>query len=276
VWKHRNELIDMVKRFRSKEVPVVRNPQTCRFCGAVYYGPYYGPLVWCPKCGRRQDTGKIVKSPQRKLSASEIHELRPKMPFGMNPKRFIDSSKASEGMERSEREREINRWLKEIKTVEPYERVKVLERLYRETKKYPEMVGIFREVVIRGNFLIELDELKKRLEGPFRRGTTRKGVNPLSLYQSFHGNPPAKTRMVNLPVPKKGQKLVKVGRLTHVIYSPEWPSRHSGSHYEHAFGDTGTRMLPDKPILATDEKGEHLFIIPDRAKPRFTNRGIIA
>jgi hypothetical protein len=198
------------------------------------------------------------------------------MPFGMNPKRFIDSSRASEGMERSEREKEINRWLKEIKTVEPYERVKVLERLYRETKKYPEMVGIFREVVIRGNFLIELDELKKRLEGPFRRGTTRKGVNPLSLYQSFHGNPPAKTRMVNLPVPKKGQKLVKIGRLTHVTYNPELPSKRAGSHYEHAFGDTGTKILPDKPILATDEGGKNLYIIPDKAKPRFTNRGIIA
>jgi len=121
-----------------------------------------------------------------------------------------------------------------------------------------------------------LDELKRRLEGPFRRGTTKKGVNPLSLYQSFHGNPPAKTRMVNLPVPKKGQKLVKIGRLTHVTYNPELPSKRAGSHYEHAFGDTGTKILPDKPILATDEGGKNLYIIPDKAKPRFTNRGIIA
>ena len=99
--------------------------------------------------------------------------------------------------------------------------------------------------------------------------------NPIGLYHSFHGNPPANVRKVNLPVPKKGEKLVKIGRLTHVVYRPENPSRLAGRTFEHLFGDTGVRVLPNQPILATDSKGENLFIIPDKARPKFSERGII-
>ena len=99
--------------------------------------------------------------------------------------------------------------------------------------------------------------------------------NPVNLYQSFHGNPPLRVRKVNLPVPKKGEKLIKIGRLTHVVYRPENPSRLAGKHFEHLFGDTGVRLLPHQPILATDKRGKALFIIPDKASPRMTQRGVI-
>jgi len=101
-----------------------------------------------------------------------------------------------------------------------------------------------------------------------------KETNP-NLYQSFHGSPPQNVRKVNLPVPKKGERLVKIGRLTHVLYKPENPSKLTGKHYQHLFGDTGVRVLPHQPILATDKRGKALFIIPDKARPRFSRLGII-
>ena len=99
--------------------------------------------------------------------------------------------------------------------------------------------------------------------------------NP-SLYQAFHGNPPVRERKVDLPVPKKGAKLLKIGRLIAVEYEPEFPSKLKGIHYRHESGDTGRTILKNKPILATDEKGKALYIIPTSKKyPRMTGKGIV-
>ena len=106
-------------------------------------------------------------------------------------------------------------------------------------------------------------------------GQAYKLSNPLSLYQAFHGNPPARARKVKLPIPQKGERLIKIGRLHSVIYEPERPSQHRGKLFEHKLGDTGERMLREKPILATDSQGQNLYIIPDKARPKFTKRGII-
>ncbi len=100
-------------------------------------------------------------------------------------------------------------------------------------------------------------------------------INPRSLYQRFHGNPPRSIRRVNLPIPRNGERLIKIGRLKFVTYEPEQPSRLAGKLYEHEWGDTGRIKLPHNPILATDSKGEHFYIIPDKSGAKFTERGII-
>lgn len=94
-----------------------------------------------------------------------------------------------------------------------------------------------------------------------------------SLYEDFHGVPPARVRKMRLPVPKKGARLIKIGRLLELTYLPEEPSQRVGTAFRHEFGDTGSVVLPDKPILATD--GEHFYIIPDKSKAYFEERGIV-
>ena len=91
-----------------------------------------------------------------------------------------------------------------------------------------------------------------------------------SLYRSFHGANP-KSRKVKVPTP--GGSLLKIGRLTELNYRPEAPSRRAGQEYFHRLGDTGSMILPEKPILATD--GKNLYIIPEESRTRFTERGII-
>ena len=105
-------------------------------------------------------------------------------------------------------------------------------------------------------------------------GRIVEGKNPISLYQSFHGNPPGRIRKVKFAMPRG--RLVKIGRLLSLDYAPENPSRHQGVRYTHRFGDTGEGMLPEKPILCTDSKGRNLFILKDGAQTHFSERGIIA
>ena len=100
--------------------------------------------------------------------------------------------------------------------------------------------------------------------------------NPTSLYRSFHGANPKNVRKVSLKLPKKGEKLVKIGRLVEVVYIPESPSKRKGTAYQHSFGDTGeSMMLPDKPILAVSADGKQLFILNDKSHPKFGGRGIV-
>lgn len=96
-----------------------------------------------------------------------------------------------------------------------------------------------------------------------------------SLYESFHGNPSKGTRKVKVNVPEPGDTLVKIGRLTELRYRPEEPSQHTGTEFYHKMGDTGRMVLRNKPILATGPDGKGLFIIDDKASPKFTDRGII-
>ena len=98
--------------------------------------------------------------------------------------------------------------------------------------------------------------------------------NPSSLYESFHGNPPARVRRVSVNMPKR---LVKIGRLLEVVYRPEAPSRRKGTAYRHEFGDDGRIVLPSNSILATNQSGTELYIIRDKPSkyPHFSSRGVI-
>lgn len=98
---------------------------------------------------------------------------------------------------------------------------------------------------------------------------------PNPLYEDFHGKPPQRVRRANLPVPNPGETLVVLGRLTHVVYQPYGNSQYAGTHFEHKMGDTGYKVLKDKPLLCTDKQGKNLYIVPDKAKPHVTERGII-
>ena len=94
--------------------------------------------------------------------------------------------------------------------------------------------------------------------------------NP-SLYESFHGNPPANIRKVHIKDPKR---LVKIGRLKSLVYEPEAPSKRKGTHYEHAFGDYGYKFKKgQEPILAVSEDGKQLFVV--EGKYIFGERGIV-
>jgi len=108
-----------------------------------------------------------------------------------------------------------------------------------------------------------------------RKHKKYKSKNPINLYQAFHRAQPIRLRKVKVDLPKKGDRLIKIGRLESLTYRPEYPSKLRGAEYEHKMGDTGTMMLKDKPILATREDGTGLFIIPDKSKYKFTKRGIV-
>lgn len=138
-------------------------------------------------------------------------------------------------------------------------------------KKYCKMKGgkYVRKVKKDGTIL----HLCTYATNPNKRGKSRK--NPVTLYQKFHGNLPKNVRKVKIRIPNRGEKLIKIGRLTAIQYRPEHPSRLKGQEYRHILGDMGTRILPDKPLLATGADGKGLFIIDDGAKPMLTTRGII-
>jgi len=95
--------------------------------------------------------------------------------------------------------------------------------------------------------------------------------NPLSLYQSFHGANPKGTRRINFSVPTR---LVKIGRLKSLIYAPESPSKHVGTHFSHKFGDYGYKFVRgQEPVLAVSEDGKQLMIV--NGKYVFGDRGIV-
>lgn len=103
---------------------------------------------------------------------------------------------------------------------------------------------------------------------PSRRNPTGGG-----LFQKFHGANPT-TRQVEFN-PPKGKKLIKIGRIVSVVYEPEPPSKLSGKQFEHKWGDTGDKMLPHRPLFCTDISGKNFFIVNDKARPYFNERGVI-
>ena len=107
------------------------------------------------------------------------------------------------------------------------------------------------------------------------RKLTLEQINPLSLYEQFHGNPPARIRKVQYEEPKG--ILMKIGRLVSLEYEPEPPSTHVGTRFAHEMGDTGTKVLKSNSILASDTKGKNLYILRDKGKkrPYFSERGLI-
>ena len=99
-------------------------------------------------------------------------------------------------------------------------------------------------------------------------------TNPTGLYSAFHGAQP-KVLKVKFTPPKPGEKLTMIGRLKAVEYEPEPPSKRAGTRFRHESGDTGRQVLKDHPILAVDKTGKQLYIINDKARPRFGKRGIV-
>lgn len=240
--------LPIFKKWGDKPVPFKNPlvPLVCKFCGAKFYGPYWGELQVCPKCGRRQVPRK---NPKRPAKSPHLEKLI-----------------------KQEEEEKIAYWTQRILEA-PYitDRERVLYELVKQAQADKNSVEIVRKVVKRLYLLPELEQVQKKIAR--ERGRKR---NPTNLYQSFHGNPPARLRKVNLPIPKKGTRLIKIGRLTAIEYKPEHPSRLAGREFRHTLGDTGYAKLPEKPLLVTDEKGENLYIIKDGAKTKFTHRGIIA
>lgn len=118
-----------------------------------------------------------------------------------------------------------------------------------------------------------LGKATKKHRNPLVIGTAKNG--PEGLYKSFHGNQSKGTRKVRVWIPGAGDRLVKIGRLTELRYTPEEPSEHTGTEFFHKMGDTGRMVLKKKPILATGPDGKGLFVIDDGASTKFTDRGLI-
>ena len=100
--------------------------------------------------------------------------------------------------------------------------------------------------------------------------------NPVSLYEQFHGARPKGARVIEFVNPKG--TLIKIGKLSEIRYCPDKPSKHAGTEFYHKSGDTGEKMLKTNLILATDQKGENLYLIkndPRMKRPYFSDRGII-
>ena len=102
-------------------------------------------------------------------------------------------------------------------------------------------------------------------------------MNPISLYESFHGSPPLRQRKISYEPPPKGKPLVKVGRISQINYIPEFPSKKSGTEFYHLSGDTGEKTLKSNLILATDQDGKNLYLLKDKKSkhPFFSSRGLI-
>lgn len=100
-------------------------------------------------------------------------------------------------------------------------------------------------------------------------------TNPTRLYEKFHGTSPRRLRKVSFRNPKPGEKVVKVGRLVELVYHPEPPSKRSGSQYIHSFGDYGFKFKNVQPVLAVSNDGKQLYIINDKASPKFGEKGIV-
>ena len=94
------------------------------------------------------------------------------------------------------------------------------------------------------------------------------------LFELFHGAEP-RIREIEFTPPKEGSRLIKIGRLWSIIYECEEPSKHAGKLFEHKWGDTGGRMRKHRPLLVCDESGKHFYIVNDKARPHFNERGII-
>ena len=92
------------------------------------------------------------------------------------------------------------------------------------------------------------------------------------LYQAFHGANP-KVRRVRYVPPK--EPLVAIGYITDITYLPYGSSKRKGTAYQHLWGDTGSKVLREKPILAVSQDGRNFYILRNRSSARFSERGII-
>ena len=159
--------------------------------------------------------------------------------------------------------------------------------LYRPVNKYGEDFGYYKgDTLVDRQHLIAKSLIIKEepayLHKYYGELEVWKGKNPLmrrfnprqALYESFHGNPPERQRTVKVPIPKG--PMIAIGLAERIEYVPYGSSQHTKTRFYHDFGETGNGKLKVRPILATDTKGENLFLIPQSAKyPHFSDRGII-
>lgn len=99
--------------------------------------------------------------------------------------------------------------------------------------------------------------------------------NPVSnrMYQGFHGNPPGRARKVSIPTPEG--PCVAIGKAVRIEYEPYGNSQHKGTRFFHDFGDTGEKMIKERPILVSDRNGNIFFIPESKKYPHFSDRGIL-
>ncbi len=95
----------------------------------------------------------------------------------------------------------------------------------------------------------------------------------LQMYEKFHGTQPRRRRIVHEP--ELPRSLAVIGRIIEIVYEPPSYSGKGGHEYSHAWGDTGSMMLPDKPLLAVSPDGKSLYIIRDKSKFYVDERGIV-
>lgn len=94
-----------------------------------------------------------------------------------------------------------------------------------------------------------------------------------AMYERFHESKPRRKRRVSVASPPGNG--VALGKVVSIVYQPPGYSG-KGSHlYEHKFGDTGDRMLRQKPILVVSPDGKQLFIIKDDSRFVVNERGIV-
>lgn len=103
----------------------------------------------------------------------------------------------------------------------------------------------------------------------------RNVMSKSNLYKKFHGVDPVNRRKVSYQPPKPGEELLIIGKVTQINYQPEANSQYHNTEFYHKSGDTGSRMLKNKPVLACSKDGKRIYLIPDKSKARFTERGII-
>ena len=198
-------------------------------------------------------------------------------------------------------EGQVRGWVAKLRSAGDYhERLLTMVALLQWAKKELDGPEIVRQIVRRGNFYLELEDAATRLTRIEAREPARRVITPSreslvekelerlnklgrirhnptvpKLFQEFHGNPPARVRKVSVKTLKDGDKLVKWGRIIEITYEPEPPSKYAGEKYYHKFGDYGLKFGKDKPILATDEAGDNLYIIKDKSRFKLGSRGIV-
>ena len=97
------------------------------------------------------------------------------------------------------------------------------------------------------------------------------------LYEQFHGVPSVRNVPVYYDPPKKGEKLIKIGRLVQIDYVPE-RGQHQGTQFYHKSGDLGHKKIKSNAILCTNQAGTQLYLVREDKNvkfPVFSERGIL-
>ena len=141
----RHQVKSVVSPNPSPSTNVTRNPVQCRFCGTKFYGPYYGPLMVCPKCKRDQKTGE-KKGANPKKGLRQIESVPPEV-----IRREINA--------------EVKEWMDKIgKAHSMLERKQILKDLVKKALRSEVSTDIVRIVVYRGNMLLELKQVQQEID----------------------------------------------------------------------------------------------------------------